>query len=182
MPRRSRALVPAAVAFVIATLGALAQTDFGFMPDGGRGELLALLGDAPSRDAIRDVLLTRRTEDEWAVWLADQDPDLGEGARRTAAAYYALNLPLGAEPVPGELATVLPPDGRDIAWNGCQYCHSLFSGYLTQDRDEQGWRSTFESPFHRELRLSTVERETFARYSALNMPLPLEVVPDDLRF
>jgi hypothetical protein len=40
----------------------------------------------------------------------------------------------------------------------------------------------FLSPFHRELKMSPREREEFARYSALNMPMRIEDVPEDLRF
>ena len=30
--------------------------------------------------------------------------------------------------------------------------------------------------------MTEAERETFARYSAINMPIPFEDVPEDLRF
>jgi hypothetical protein len=79
-------------------------------------------------------------------------------------------------------ASALPSDGRDLAGSQCQSCHSLFAGYLTQDRDAQGWRNMFLSPYHSELKMSPQEREEFARYSALNMPMKIENVPQDLRF
>jgi hypothetical protein len=53
---------------------------------------------------------------------------------------------------------------------------------LTQRRNAQGWRNMFLSPFHRELKMNPQEREEFARYSALNMPMRIEDVPQDLRF
>ena len=40
----------------------------------------------------------------------------------------------------------------------------------------------FESPFHREIKMSTQQREIFARYSAINMPMRVEDVPAELRF
>ena len=46
----------------------------------------------------------------------------------------------------------------------------------------QGWRNIFLSPFHRELKMTAQEREKFARYSAINMPMKFEDVPEDLRF
>ena len=101
----------------------------------------------------------------------------------TLSAYLAVNMPLSADAVKREdVASALPPDGRDLAWNGCQNCHSLFAGYLTQDRAVQAWRNIFLSPFHRELKMSPQEREEFARYSTLNMPMKIEDVPQDLRF
>jgi hypothetical protein len=44
---------------------------------------------------------------------------LSERERARVAAYVAVNMPL-------------PADGRDLAWNECQSCHSLFAGRLTQ--------------------------------------------------
>jgi hypothetical protein len=78
--------------------------------------------------------------------------------------------------------TALPPDGRDLAWNECQSCHSLFASHLTQKRTLQGWLNVFLSPFHREMKMTAKEREEFARYSTLNMPMKVEDVPQDLRF
>jgi hypothetical protein len=40
----------------------------------------------------------------------------------------------------------------------------------------------FLSPFHREMKMSAQEREEFARYSELNMPMKFEDVPEELRF
>jgi hypothetical protein len=40
----------------------------------------------------------------------------------------------------------------------------------------------FLSPFHRNIKMSEKERETFARYSAVSMPMKAEDVPPDLRF
>jgi hypothetical protein len=73
-------------------------------------------------------------------------------------------------------------DGRELAWEYCQSCHSLFSGYLTQERDAPAWLNTFASPFHREIKMTQKQREEFARYSAINMPMKFEDVPEELRF
>jgi hypothetical protein len=101
----------------------------------------------------------------------------------TLAAYLAVNLPLPEGTAKADnLAAALPPDGRELAWNQCQLCHSLFSSYLTQEREAQAWRNMFESPFHRQLKMAPQEREEFSRYSALNMPMKIDDVPQDLRF
>jgi hypothetical protein len=88
-------------------------------------------------------------------------------------------MPLAAPP---GSADQLPRDGRDLAWEQCQSCHSLFAGYLTQSRAAVGWRNMFLSPFHRQLKMTPQEREEFARYSEINMPMKVEDVPPDLRF
>jgi hypothetical protein len=49
-------------------------------------------------------------------------------------------------------------------------------------RDVQGWRNLFVSPFHRRMKMTEAERETFSRYSAINMPMKPEDVPKELRF
>ena len=112
---------------------------------------------------------------------------MNERERRTLSGYLAVNMPLAgkalaAEEMKGDMAAALPTDGRELAVNYCQFCHSFFSGYLMVERDAQGWLGTFETPFHREVELTEKERETFARYSAINMPMKLEKVPQDLRF
>jgi hypothetical protein len=157
--------------------------DYAFMPKGGRVLLLELLGASPNQAELRAIAQARRTEPEWRDFVAARKKPLTERELATLAAYLALNMPLSDDAVKrGKLASALPPDGRDLAWSGCQNCHSLFAGYLTQEREVQAWRNIFLSPFHRELKMSPQEREEFARYSALNMPMKIDDVPQDLRF
>ena len=171
----------------LAVFGALAFTlaqaaggeDPEFMPKGGRTLLLQLLGAPADVAELRSLAQARRTEPEWRDFAAARGKALTDRERATLAAYLAVNMPL---PDPDKPAATLPPDGRELAWNQCQNCHSLFAGYLTQSRDVQGWRNVFLSPFHRELKMSPQEREEFSRYSAINMPMKIEDVPEDLRF
>ena len=160
-----------------------AGEDNAFMPKGGRALLSDVLGASPERAELRAIAQARRTEPEWRDFVAARKKALTERELATLAAYLAVNMPMSDGAVKRDkLASTLPPDGRDLAWSGCQNCHSLFAGYLTQDREVQGWRNIFLSPFHRELKMSPQEREEFARYSALNMPMKIEDVPPDLRF
>jgi hypothetical protein len=176
-------LFPAALGIVVFAFAQAAGEDHGFMPKGGRALLLELLGVPPDQAELRGIAQARRTEPEWRDFVAARKQALTERERATLTAYLTLNMPLPDDAVKrGKLASALPPDGRDLAWNQCQSCHSLFAGYLTQDREAQGWRNMFLSPFHRELKMSPQEREEFARYSALNMPMKIEDVPQDLRF
>ena len=164
---------------------ALAQEDPGFMPKGGKTLLLQVLGNQPAE--LRRIAGLTLSDAQWLAELAPHTGALSEREQRTLAAYLAVNLPL--EPALADQAaqqagwaTALPADGRDLAWNYCQFCHSLFTGYLTQERDVQAWRGEFEAPFHKELEMTAKQRETFARYSAVNMPMKVEDVPPDLRF
>ena len=166
---------------------ALSQLDFKFMPKGGKTLLLELLGTPPDATELHKIGETRRTEAEWREALSVRTKDLGEPQQRTLAAYLAVNMPLPSAALQeidkkGDVAAALPRDGRELAWNECQFCHSLFSSYLTQDRNLQGWLNMFQSPFHRELKMTAQERAEFAHYSTINMPMKIEDVPQDLRF
>lgn len=183
--RRAKAMILLAGAGVVAAAAFAQDTGMEFMPPGGRTLLLELLGgeDAPP---LAEAAALDRDAEAWRAWAEERAPDMGEPALSTLAGYAALNLPLPAERLAaldeGGDAAALPPDGKDLAISQCQFCHSLFSGYLMHDRDKVGWLGTFKSPFHTEIPMNQVERETFANYSALNMPLDYDDVPPELRF
>lgn len=169
--RRAKYLVAA----LLSLAGAAPAQDYGFMPKGGRTLLLETLGPSPDQAELRAIVSARRSEAEWRDFVAARAKALGEREAATLAAYLAVNTPLPA-------GAALPQDGRELAWNQCQFCHSLFTSHLTQDKGLQAWRNMFESPFHRELKMSPQEREEFSRYSAINMPMKFEDVPPELRF
>lgn len=167
--------IAALLLVVLSVIVARAQDDpFAFMPDGGRGTLGIVFPDAQARAW---ALAQDMTSEAWQAEIADRAPDLDEKARDTLAAYLSTVAPVEADP-----STELPPDGRDIALAQCLSCHSLFTGYLMQKRDRTGWLSTFASPFHRVIEATPAERDIFADYSAINMPMRLEDVPPELRF
>lgn len=161
------------------------QDQYAFMPDGGRIILTALL-TGRAADEMTGILSRTASAAEWAEWAGTAQPGLDADAVATVAAYAELNLPLSGDAFAGsgvsELPEILPPDGKDLAVMQCQFCHSLFSGYLMHDRDRTGWEGTFKSPFHTEIPMTETERKTFAAYSAINMPLPVQDVPPELRF
>ncbi|MGC9370658.1 MAG: hypothetical protein ACP5DX_14060 [Paracoccaceae bacterium] len=171
---------------LLLAIGAYAQDDqYAFMPPGGRALLLGLIGPEDGK-ALAEIAARDQDSAEWQAWAAAQNPEMDDTALATLAGYAELNLPLGEDVLAALVETgdaaLLPPDGKDLAIAQCQFCHSLFSGYLMHERDEVGWKGTFKSPFHSEIPMSEVERDTFARYSALNMPLRFEDVPPELRF
>jgi hypothetical protein len=179
-----------AVALAVALAGALpalGQLTYDFMPKGGKSLFIDVFGARPDQATIAEITGASRSEADWTDHLKARKTDLKDKQLRTLVSYLAINMPLAKEPVEaavnaGVITPALPPDGRELAWNQCQTCHSLFAGYLSQDRDLEGWRNTFRTPFHRELDMNARERETFARYSAVNMPMKFEDVPEDLRF
>jgi len=165
------------LATAVFALALAAGEDMSFMPKGGKTLLIELVGASSAQ--LRGIAQERRSEAQWREFADAQSKPMTEKQRATLAAYLFVNMPL-ASAING--APELPPDGSELALNGCQNCHSLFAGYLMQDRELQGWRNIFLSPFHRELKMSPQEREEFARYSAINMPMRIDDVPPDLRF
>ena len=165
----------------VTMLPVLGQVDFDFMPDGGRGLLAGIVEDQPAR--LAEIAGQQHDPAGWEAQLAGLG-DLTDKERKTLAGYLSVNFPLPKSVLQanGDLLAALPRDGKELAMANCQTCHSIFSGYLMQRRDAQGWRSTFLSPFHSELPMSAEERETFVLYSATNMPLAYEDVPPELRF
>lgn len=164
-----------------------AGEDYGFMPKGGKTLLLELLGPAPGPEEFRKIALSKRSEPQWREFVDARGKSLDDRQRATLAAYLTVNLPVAESAFEEaarrkDLPAALPPDGRELAWNQCQSCHSLFTSHLTQEREVQAWLNMFESPFHRQLKMSPREREEFSRYSALNMPMRIEDVPRELRF
>jgi mono/diheme cytochrome c family protein len=191
MARSGRMLVVLATGSVLLGLvPALAQQlDFTFMPKGGKTLLIEALGQAPKAAEVGAIVGARRTEAEWREAMAPRTKGLSDREIKTLAAYLAVNMPVpnadgvAAKAVkPDELSAALPRDGRELAWNECQFCHSLFTSHLTQAREVQAWLNMFQSPFHRGLKMTEQERREFATYSAINMPMRAEDVPADLRF
>ncbi len=149
------------------------QDTFAFMPDGGRGLFFRAFPDPADQ---HDALSRSRSDGEWQAAVAASGLTQNEIA--TLAAYLSRVAPMDAKsPI-----ETLPPDGRDLALAQCQSCHSLFSGYLMQRRDRNGWLVIFASPFHKDIPMSQTEREIFADYSAINMPMRVEDVPPEMRF
>lgn len=167
--------------FLIAGL-ATAQLDPGFMPRGGKSILLDLLAAGPAGLELIKDSASGKTEADWKQTVAALAAGLGDKEQQTLAIYLSVNAPFEKAAQPDQAAALLPMDGRELAWEYCQSCHSLFSGYLTQERDALAWLNTFASPFHREIKMTQKQREEFARYSAINMPMKFEDVPEELRF
>lgn len=183
-------LVPAVFgALLLGLVPALSQLDFSFMPKGGKALLVQIVGSPPDSKELREILSARRSEEEWRKAVAEKAKALSAREQETLAAYLAINMPVqNAERLLAnagkaeELYAGLPRDGRELGFYECQFCHSLFTSHLMQDRSFQAWMNMFQSPFHREMKMTKQEREEFSRYSEINMPMKIEDVPPDLRF
>jgi hypothetical protein len=163
----------------------LAQPEFDFMPDGGRQILRRVFGG--SLADLRAVASANNETADWRAMIGAKTSGLAPKEVDTLASYLAVNAPLAPDAVAraatvDALVSAFPLDGKELAIANCQFCHGFFSGYLAHERDAEGWRSIFKSPFHKELPMSAKERETFALYSAINMPIPYQDVPEDFRF
>lgn len=185
IPHVRHLALAASAALVAGACQALAQSDFSFMPDGGHQILVRVVG--VSRSELITVISSKHSDAEWAMLLEPNASKLTPQELETLASYLAVNMPVAADELTNvhdlaQISALLPPDGKELAIANCQFCHSFFTGYLAHDRDTEGWRSIFKAPFHKELPMDEKERETFARYSAINMPIPYEKVPEDLRF
>ncbi|HUB15358.1 MAG TPA: hypothetical protein VMB34_25635 [Acetobacteraceae bacterium] len=184
-PRKAGRAELVVLVLLVSMVAAFAQTDHSFMPKGGNVLLPQMFAKAPDAD-VHAVVSAKHTAAEWQDVLRPRSEGLSDQEQRTLAAYLATNMPLptdtAAHANAASLSTILPPDGDELAWNHCGSCHSLFTGYLGQSRDVTGWHNIFLSPFHRGIKMTEQERDTFAGYAAINMPLPREKVPEDLRF
>lgn len=146
-----------------------------FLPDGGIGLFEKAF---PTQEARQEALSRHLTADEWQATLAETGLTATE--TQTLASYLSHVAPqtvTGTDPVAS-----LPEDGRVLALNQCQSCHSLFSGYLMQRRDRTGWMTIFASPFHSKIPMTDVQKAIFADYSAINMPMRIEDIPPEMRF
>lgn len=187
MKNKGRLILAMLCSLFLALPPALGQVDLDFMPKGGKALLIQLLGDSGDSAELGGIAAAQRSESEWSDVFSPRKGAMSDKQLRTLVNYLTFSMPLAegaleAAAEQGDVIAALPPDGRELAWNYCQFCHSLFTGYLTHDRDVQGWLGTFETPAHREIEMSAKERETFAGYSAINMPMKFEDVPEELRF
>ena len=112
-----------ALALAVALTGPLpayAQEDFSFMPKGGKALLLDVFGAAPDPATLAEMTAAARSEADWNELLLARKTALGDKELRTLAAYLALNMPLPRDALDaaakaGDIATALPPDGRELA-------------------------------------------------------------------
>lgn len=178
------------LAFLAGPLNAQTDDIFDFMPSGGRTLLTQIVTGAPA-DEVRDLLGGKHDLEGWRGYLkarAVSFPELQKlygNERLTLVNYLAFNMPLPVKSIPANPAKanwekLLPPDGRDMALNNCQFCH-IITVVVTQEKAKDTWLGTMNSPSHIEIELDTRQREALAEYLVLNAAIPIDLVPEVLR-
>ncbi|MHC4709652.1 MAG: hypothetical protein ACYTA3_04315 [Planctomycetota bacterium] len=181
----------ALAAMVLAgSLHAQGEDVFAFIPPGGK-TLLAVVARAAPANELQDILTGRHTRAEWEVYLKERTGaiaalgDLDEIGLATLADYLAFNMPLPegsvpADPGKADWIAVLPPDGRDLTLENCQFCH-IITVVVTQDKTQDAWLGTMNKPSHIEIKITPEQRQALASYLVLNAAIPIDLVPEELR-
>jgi len=176
--------------FLAGPIHAQDEDVFAFIPAGGKTLLTQAVENAPA-DEVRALLIGNRDREKWSSYLQDRKGALagikafGPYELLTLADYLALNMPLAAKDVPADPGRanwqkLLPPDGRDLVLDNCQFCH-IITVVVTQEKTNDAWLGTMNSPSHIEIELSDRQREAMASYLVLNANIPIDLVPEELR-
>jgi mono/diheme cytochrome c family protein len=178
-------------AFLVNPLLAETKDVFAFIPPGGRTLLAQVVASHPPADELQAILTGKRTREEWLSYLKGKVKNVpalqkfSDQELLTLADYLSFNMPLAsgqsaADLAKADLATALPPDGRDFALEKCQGCH-IITVVITQVRPVPAWLGTMNKPSHTRIKLSREQREALASYLVLNGGIPIDQVPEELR-
>lgn len=175
---RKAVFVVASVAVMATAITALAQDPFGFMPKGGAELLAEVLSGCARCEKLSDLATRKRTAEEWRRYF-DQAGVLSKLSAKeveTLTRYLAVNFP--ARNI--QDARSLPRSGRAMVIQYCSLCHSM-AVPMTQARDPAQWQGFKMRPPHDTVGLSSTEWEELANYLAINAPIPVDRIPEQLR-
>ncbi len=173
------------------SLNAQTEDVFAFIPPGGKTLLADIMrGGLPAAEA-QALLTGKRGREDWLAHLRDRSATipvlkgLDEYELATLADYLAANMPLPpgavpADPGKADWVPLLPPDGRDLVMENCQFCH-IITVVVTQDKTRDAWLGTLSKPSHVEIELTPEQREALANYLVVNGAIPIDLVPEELR-
>lgn len=181
----------ALAALFAGSLNAQTEDVFAFIPPGGKTLLTDIMRSGPPAAEAQALLTGKRGREDWLAYLRDRSaaiPGLkgfGEYELATLADYLAANMPLPegklpADPAAADWGRLLPPDGRDLVMENCQFCH-IITVVVTQDKTRDAWLGTLNKPSHVEIELTSAQREALADYMVVNGAIPIDLVPEDLR-
>ena len=181
------------VVALLLAVSSRAQTDdvFAFIPPGGKTLLADIMRSGLPEAEVQALLTAKRGREDWLAYLRDRSaaiPGLkgfGEYELATLADYLAFNMPLPAGKLPADpgkadWGRLLPPDGRDLVMENCQFCH-IITVVVTQDKTRDAWLGTLNKPSHVEIELTARQRGALADYLVVNGAIPIDLVPEDLR-
>ena len=161
---------------------------FKFLPDSGRDLLLKVLDHCKQCDDLDPASLatTKRTSEEWKAYFTPKGVlgGLSEKQVKELTMYLAINLPLpeGQVPKNSKKLDFLPKGGKELLMEHCMSCHTVAAPCLVE-RPEAGWENLLERGDHITVleKLKKSEAKTLTSYLAINMPIPEEEIPEDLR-
>lgn len=170
-----RTLLPL-VALLLPAL-ALAQDQFSFMPPSGPELLAYVLETCDGCDDIETLAKMDLDDAGWQEYFDERDAlvDLFPDEVEMLVGYLRINFPNARA-----TATNLPRGGRLLTINNCQLCHSI-AVPMTLDRELTRWMEHRSTVPHDSLTLSAREWDTIAHYLTIAAPLPLDVIPEQLR-
>jgi mono/diheme cytochrome c family protein len=164
----------------------LANETFKFLPDSGRDLLLKVVDDCKKCDDLASLATTKRTSEEWKAYFTQKGVlgGLREKQVKELTAYLAINLPLpeGQVPKNPKKLDFLPKGGKELLMEHCMSCHTVAAPCLVE-RPEAGWENLLLRGDHISIseKLKKSEAKTLTSYLAINMPIPEEEIPEDLR-
>jgi hypothetical protein len=165
---------------------ALAVETFKFLPDSGRDLLLKVVEHCKKCDDLAALATAKMTSEEWKAYFAERGGlgVLSEKQAKELTAYLAINLPLpeGQVPKNPKKLDFLPKGGKELLMEHCMSCHTVAAPCLVE-RPEAGWQNLLERGDHISVleKLKKSEAKTLTSYLAINMPIPEEEIPEDLR-
>lgn len=173
------------------SLNAQPEDVFAFIPPGGKTLLTDIMRNDPPAAEAQALLTGKRDREGWLAHLRDRSAaipglkGLGDYELATLADYLAANMPLPegkapADPAAANWSRLLPPDGRDLVMENCQFCH-IITVVITQDKTRNAWLGLMNKPSHVEIELTPEQREALANYLVVNGAIPIDLVPEDLR-
>jgi mono/diheme cytochrome c family protein len=167
------------------TISAFAEEQLGFLPMSGREILLKVLGICQKCDVLATLAGAKKTEEEWKNYLSSKGglEGLNERQVKELITYMAFNFPL-RNPTSGSpmKADSLPKGGKEILLTNCLGCHSV-SVVALSEKPEAAWWNVLMRTDHAPVleKLDEVEAKTLIAYLAINMPVPAQDIPEDLR-
>ncbi len=180
--------------FVIASMGfiflfsaPLLAKYYEWLPKGGTLLLEKVIKNYDGWKDLKTILKIKKAEDEWILYFQSKPgalKDITEKEVKTLASYLAYNIPNKKIKIPKKIKkfkfSKMPIDGQNLLLTKCSLCHPI-GPPLMEDREVEGWRSGYYLPPHPQLKLPQHELETLIHYLAYNMPLPIDVIPEELQ-
>ncbi|RKX79807.1 MAG: hypothetical protein DRP87_01610 [Spirochaetes bacterium] len=172
------------IIIVLAVIGVLFAQGYDFMPKGGSDILLEVLDKCKNCDDIKNIVTTKRTQDEWKKYFSDKGAlsGLSDKEVTTLVNYLAINMPIPQNKLPRRYnVNTLPPSGRLIAEERCTLCHPINVAMLERRTYVAWYNLLVHSGDHNIIEHTEQEWDTLAHYLTANAPIPKESLPPELR-